>query len=167
MHALVNVGKAIGLLALLGDAGLLGYSTYYVKMHVKDPLQSAYVFNYVMTFVMCIMLIPDSMFFMKNNKAKFAKLDGEVKIGPLIRAAWYFSLGTFIITDPLFSIVRSNEGRQDPEKTIFVSMVVGAIAFGLAGVVTVVAAALNEKEGGSSDGSGNTAELSNGDGTQG
>ncbi|KAJ1822227.1 hypothetical protein LPJ56_000928 [Coemansia sp. RSA 2599] len=156
MHTLVRVGKLIGFVSLFADIAILVYSAWYVKLHVKDPLQSAYVFNYVMTFLMCIMLIPVSFPGTPLKKAKFAKLDSEPKIGPAIIGAWYLSLGTFIITDPMFSILR--EGKDDDDKkTPFILFVCGAVAFALAGAVIIAGAVVNTKEAAAGGGGGAAA----------
>ncbi|KAJ1882279.1 hypothetical protein LPJ57_001043 [Coemansia sp. RSA 486] len=152
MSLYINFGKGFGLLALLGDVALLAYSSYYAKMNVKEPLQTAYVFNYAMTFIMCIMLIPVSIPGVVFKKGKFSKFDSEAKIGPAMRAAWYLSFGTFVITDPLFQIMRSNQGDDESAKNAFICMAACAGVFALAGTITIVGAVFNKKE--SSDGGG-------------
>ncbi|KAJ1721608.1 hypothetical protein LPJ53_003886 [Coemansia erecta] len=136
---LLNFTKTVGLFGVSAYMGVLGFSVYYAKLHVKDPLQSAYVANYILLLMLSLILWFLSLPVLSNKIMRF-KMFHHLQYGPFIYCAWYLSLGTFVITDPVFFLAKDQIGSDNLSKTFFICMASTAGTLALAGAFGAVAA---------------------------
>ncbi|KAJ2873023.1 hypothetical protein FB639_004265 [Coemansia asiatica] len=115
--------------------------TYFVFRNVKDPLKSAYISNYVFTSITICMLLVPSFPFAEVKKMRFPVFKKEM-IGTLILVAWYMSIATFLVSDPVFRLSKNSDGNNT-EKAVYPLMAAVSCSFALASALGIVTAVLN------------------------
>ncbi|KAJ1865325.1 hypothetical protein LPJ73_000029 [Coemansia sp. RSA 2703] len=135
---LLNFAKTVGLLGISAYLGVLGFSVYYAKLHVKDPLQSAYVANYILLLMVTIVLWFLSIPVLSRKITKFDRFN-TLQYNAIIYSAWCLSLGTFVITDPIFFLAKNQMDGDNMSKSFFIWMAATAGTLGLAGALGIAA----------------------------